>query len=182
MYAIATLLKIDLEERTREIWSELEKDCGLLGIQATPMPHFSWTSASGYDLKSLAAFLKEFVKSVAPIRISSFGLGLFSKPDKVLYIGLTKTRELMRLHQEIWTWSQSLSQKTSDYYSPDKWMPHITIGYHDLEDGKLHCAVEALALYDLHFEITVDRIAVIYQDLDRVGIDSEYLFENARSQ
>ena len=26
----------------KEIWQELESDCGLKGINITPLPHFSW--------------------------------------------------------------------------------------------------------------------------------------------
>jgi hypothetical protein len=45
MNGIASLLDERAASRVRQLWKNLEERCGLVGVMATPFPHFSWQVA-----------------------------------------------------------------------------------------------------------------------------------------
>ncbi len=92
MFAIATLLETNSDRRTREFWQLLEKDCGLAGINTTPLPHFSWQGAQDYPVSEVDQILTETTQQMAPFITRTAGLGLFTGPVPVLYLALVKQK------------------------------------------------------------------------------------------
>jgi hypothetical protein len=61
----------------------------------------------------------------------------------------------------IWEQIKEVAQGVSPYYAPDLWMPHITLGYGDITNANLGCAMDALAFRDFNWQIDVDNLTFI---------------------
>lgn len=169
MFAIVTVLDERSDALVRSIWQELETNCGLTGFHLFPIPHFSWQGADDYDIPAVEQCLSEIAKGTTPISIAADGLGIFTGPRPVIYIPLARTIPLARLHRTIWTRVKMTAQNLNAYYSPELWMPHITLGLMDVDHDNLVCAIRELGSRPLKFNLKVDNLAVVSQEGDQVG-------------
>jgi len=176
MFAIATLLDPNSDTKTREFWQLLENDCGLAGINMTPLPHFSWQGAGEYPVKDVEQILKRISRQLEPFAVRTAGLGLFTGPVPVLYLALVKTELLMKVHRMIWELAGPLAVGLNQHYSPELWMPHITIAHQDLNIDNLACAVKNLIFIPVDLEIQVEKLALLYQNERDTGVSSNFHF------
>jgi 2'-5' RNA ligase len=176
MFAIATLLDPNSDMKTRDFWQLLEKDCGLAGINTTPLPHFSWQGADDYPVDKVEQILKDITGKLTPFIVQTAGLGLFTGSIPVLYLAVVKTEPLMKVHRAIWDAVGPLAIGLNRHYSPDLWMPHITIAYQDLNEDNLACAVKNLIFRPVNLEIRVEQLALLYQIEEDTGVRSFFQF------
>ena len=176
MFAIATLLDPNSDTRARDFWQLLEKDCGLAGIKTIPLPHFSWQGADNYSFNKVEQILMETAGQSAPFVVRSAGLGLFTGLAPVLYLAVVKTDNLMKLHRSLWDMIGPFATGLNRHYSPDLWMPHITIAFQDLNADNLTCAVKNLLFKPVELEIHVDQLALLYQIDEDTGVRSSFPF------
>ncbi len=172
MYGVVSILDAEHSEKIRAIWIQLESECGLAGIRVTPIPHFSWQVAEKYDLLRLEPELRHIAHSIKPFEVVTAGLGIFSGANPVIYIGLVKNEAFMQLHSQIWSRCQATCQGINVYYSPQSWMPHITLAHGDVNREKAGCALSQLVHMSFDWKITIDNIAVIAQAEDEIGYES----------
>jgi 2'-5' RNA ligase len=163
MNGIASLLDAPANEKIEEIWNELELRCGLRGVRITPFPHFTWQVTEGYDLAGLDTALRDFSRETQPFLIRTVGVGIFSSEKPVAFISIFKDEKLMQLHSRLWEMTKNLVQKPDLFYSPDQWVPHITVAYNDLTRENIGCAMEILAFQPHDMEIYIDNIIFISQ-------------------
>jgi 2'-5' RNA ligase len=163
MNGIASLLDTPATERVKRLWQELEVRCGLTGVKITPFPHFSWQVAEGYDIPALETVLQEIVRETKPFRVRTTGLGLFTGDSPIIYIPLVKDRELLEFHARLWDATRSSVISAHPYYSPEAWVPHITLAYGDVNADNLGCAMHFLAAQSFDWEIQVDNLVFIAQ-------------------
>lgn len=174
MFAVASLFDPQSKERIWDIWNKLESRCGLNGIKATPYPHFSWLGFDDMDWMAVRERLIGISNDIKPFQVQTAGLGIFTGKRLILYISLVKTPLLLAAHKKIWkSISASISQP-NPFYAPNRWMPHITIAYGDLDAGKLSCALDGLVEDVLDFTINIDNISVIFQTPFSIGIREEF--------
>lgn len=176
MHGLVSLLDKTHYALVKEIWQELETDCGLTGIQVTPLPHFSWQIAEDYDWGALELALGEIAAGCQPFSVRTAGLALFTGEIPVVYIPVVRTRELSELHELIWQRLAALSTEPSPYYAPARWMPHISLAYGDVEPSKLSCLMDTLAHRTFNWEIEIDNLTLIYEPVGTVG-QIRYKFE-----
>ena len=169
MQAIVSLLEDSAHRRVEAIWNKLEQECGLAGIKVTPYPHFSWQVVEDYPQDPLKTFLKELSSGSQPIQVTCAGLGIFTGPEPVIYIPVVKTEELLRFHQVIWESTLHLAVGPSHHYSPQTWIPHITLAHSDVNSEKLACALKDLAIHPLNWELTIDNLALVCQIGEEIG-------------
>lgn len=169
MHAIVSLLDDHHDAQIEEIWRNLESECGLAGVTLTPLPHFSWHIAAEYDFKNLEAGLATLAARALPFTVRTTGLGLFTGPSPVIYIPLIKDFALAAFHLKIWELADPVAVGPSPHYTPDSWVPHITLAYGDVSPDKLNCALEKVAFRPFDWTIAVDHLAVVYQLGGQVG-------------
>jgi 2'-5' RNA ligase len=163
MNGIASLLNDPYKSQIEAIWQELEQKCGLIGVRVTPLPHFTYQVVEAYDQPRLVRILEELARQTRPFKVHTTGVGLFTGEMPVIYLPLVKNDALLHFHKIIWDRTIDTAQGPSPYYSPDSWIPHITLGYGDVTNFNLGCAMEALAFKDFNWEITVDNLTFIGQ-------------------
>ena len=147
-------------------------------IIGAPYPHFSYHVAQHYDVEKLEPILKRITSNITTFPVRTSGLGIFTGTSPVLYIQVVRSLELTQLHGELWRELSMVGSGIQQYYHPEQWMPHITIGFGDINKDKLSQIMPALATRDFNWEITIDNIAFIYDTGTKQELKSRFEISN----
>ena len=163
MHGVVSLLDTVHNQRVESLWRELADECGLVGIRATPIPHFSWQVAADYNLARLEEELKKIASMVKPFMVRTTGLILFTGEKPVIAISVVRDAKLTEIHRMVWNRLESVSDAPSQFYAPEYWTPHISLAHGDLIPERLTCSMQRLAARTLNWEFTIDNLAFLYQ-------------------
>jgi 2'-5' RNA ligase len=163
MNGIASLLDGPATSRVERLWQELEAHCGLVGVKLTPFPHFTWQVTEDYDLPRLEVTLRALAGQIQPFSIHTSGLGLFTGEHPIVYISIVKDEPLMRFHSLLWKKMVGIAFHPTLYYSPDQWVPHITLAYNDVTSANIDCVMQSLAFQTFNWEIQIDNLILVAQ-------------------
>jgi 2'-5' RNA ligase len=178
MHGLISLLDKTHEELVQQIWQELEQLCGMKGVLVTPFPHFSWLIANDFDWPALEDTLQEVAGNIRPFTVRTTGLSMFTGETPVIYIPLVRTGELSRVHEMIWNKVTPLGKAISPFYSPEFWMPHITVGFGDVTPNNLACLMQLFSSRSFNWEIQIDNLAIGFQnDGTTAVISNRYEFK-----
>lgn len=178
MHGIVSLLDDKHYLLIENLWAELEQEFAVRGVYITPYPHFSYQIAQDYNVEQLESILRRFVSRQAVFQVKTSGLGIFNGPHPVLHIPLVRSSELTAFHQALWPEISTAGSGISDYYHPANWMPHITIGFGDINKDILSRIVRSLSERDFNWEVTVDNVALIYDTGTKQELRSRFAFGN----
>lgn len=169
MHGLVSLLPEPFYQQVESIWQSLENELGLRGIRVTPYPHFSWQIAEDYDLDRLQPILEQIASHTKPFPAYTTGIGLFTGVRPVIFISLVKTPELMRFHSLVWERVLGTSTAASPYYSPENWVPHISLAYEDVTRENIGEVMKKLAFRSYSWEMQVDNLAFICEPQGVIG-------------
>jgi 2'-5' RNA ligase len=169
LHGLVSLLDEKHTRLVKDIWGDLRQDCGLVGIESTPYPHFSWQIAADYRWERVEAVMKEIAAFMDPVTVRTTGLTMFTGESPVLVIPLIRTRALSQFHELVWRKMENVSIGASAHYHPQNWAPHITLANHDLTPANLDCVMQKVAFRDLSWEVGIDNLALISQEEGEVG-------------
>ena len=178
MNGIVSLLDSKHNQLVEELWAELEREFSVQGVYITPYPHFSYHVAQAYDVDKIEPVLQRITSNITTFNVKTSGLGVFTGTSPVLYIPVVRSLELTQLHEELWQEISPVSSGVQEYYNPDQWMPHITIGFGDISKDKLSQMISLLAERDFNWEITVNNIALIYDSGTKQEMKSRFDITN----
>jgi 2'-5' RNA ligase len=179
MYAIVSILCEEEAEWIKNLWNILEIDCGLTGIKYFPYPHFSWQGSENYDVARVEGVLQKIATEVRPFSVKTAGLGIFTKDNPVIYIPLVKDEQLLRFHSRLWEKASGLADHPHLYYSPENWIPHITLAILDVNKARLGCAIDQLGTLNLERELHIDNLTLVSQEGDQIGeLKSHFEFQS----
>jgi 2'-5' RNA ligase len=162
MHGIVSLLDNVHNQLVEELWAELKREFSVDGVYITPFPHFSYHVAQDYEVDKILPVLERITSNITTFTVRTSGLGIFTGASSVLYIPIVRSLELTQLHQELWKQISTASSGIVEYYHPDQWVPHITIGFGDISKDKLSQMIPLLAERDFNWDITVNNIAFIH--------------------
>ena len=174
MHGIGSQLDNDHNQLFEELWAELKREFSVDEVYITPYPHFSYHVAQDYDVDKVEPILQRITSNITTFKVRTSGLGVFTGNSPVLYIPVARSLELTQLHEELWQEIATASSDVQQYYHPDQWMPHITIGFGDINKNNLSQIIPFLANRDFNWEITVDNIAVIYDSGTKQELKSRF--------
>jgi len=172
--AIASLLDLDQAPESKKVWDLMLERCNHMGLLPVPIPHFSWQVAGNYALDQLLPAIESLALTWREFSVRTSGLGLFSGETPVLYLPIIKTRELLEKHDELWDLCSGFAVDLSLHYSPQNWMPHITIIHQKFSFENVSCVIKDLYQKDLGMEFRVQKVEIIYQNDDEEGIKAEF--------
>jgi 2'-5' RNA ligase len=176
MIAIASLLNMQANHQVQQMWDLLDASCGLSEMKLTPLPHFTWQSAENYTLELAEPVLQKITARFTPFVVLTAGIGIFTGPTPVLYLALIKTQVMINIHQVLWDELVPSGNLVNEYYSPSRWVPHITLAIRDITPQNLACALEGMLYYPFEMEVVVDNLAVIYQVNNIDGVKVKFNF------
>ena len=173
---IVSLLDAHHYQIVEDLWAELKREFRVQGVYITPFPHFSYQVASHYNVELLEPILRDFAASHNSFYVNTTGLSIFTGKVPVLYIPVVRSTELTLVHQELHHLSTAKAGSTiQEYYHPDAWIPHITIGFGDLNSDILARIVHYLSESDFTWRILIDNITFIYDS--GTGQEVKYRFQ-----
>jgi len=79
----------------------------------------------------------------------------------VLYVPVVRSPELTCFHQALWQEISRTATGSDTYYAPERWLPHVTLGFADLDGHLLAEAVRMLGTGNFNWEISVNNVALI---------------------
>ena len=161
MNGVVSLLDEQHHRVVEDMWAELAERFGLRGVYATPYPHFSYQIAPQYDAELLKSILEDVAARQTVFHVQTTGLGIFTGAQPVLYIPVVRSLQLTQFQQLLWNELASASQDASEYYHPDRWMPHITISFSDLDKSRLADVIVWLSERPFHWTIEINNLAYI---------------------
>ena len=161
MNGIVSLLAAEQYRIVEALWSELESRYGVRGVYVTPYPHFSYQVAEAYDIDRLAVILARFAAAHRPLSVRTSGLAVFTGQKPVLYIPVVRDASLSAFQLELWNASAGAASGLERYYEPERWVPHITIGFGDMNADIIGTVVRELSGRSFDWEFRVDHVAFI---------------------
>jgi hypothetical protein len=164
MDAIVSLLDEDHGRRLEKIWRELCSRFGLGSGFATRYPHFSFLSAENMESSAVDATLTRLARELGTITVRTSGLGYFPGESPVIFLPVVRTAGLSQLHQRIWSDCRNAVVDPSPLFSPETWIPHITLALDGLSDIDPIPVIAWLAGLDLSWTIDIRNLAVISND------------------
>ncbi|MFN2199403.1 MAG: 2'-5' RNA ligase family protein [Anaerolineales bacterium] len=161
--AIATVLLPPFGDRVQAIWQDFQDDCQVqFTLTSDPIPHISWQGAQHYNERALDEVLAKIASQTRPFAIKTSGIGIFTGPTQIIYLSVVKDANLMHLHRQIWDATQELSENRNTYYSPELWLPHITLAQDSLNAQALDCILAKITFRPYEWIIPVDHLALIH--------------------
>ena len=174
-YTLASTINIDENEKIHKIWNELDLSCQMSEIKYAPIPHFSYMTFNKIsDKELLKNSLQNISGQLEPFEIQISGLGIFKGEEPILYLPVVRTKKLSDVHSLILSEISDYISETSDFYSEENWIPHITLAIRDINLDNISCAIEQCLQFQLSFRLKVDHIAILYMDENTFGIEKSF--------
>ena len=145
-------------DRVNAICAELRDNFGLRGVDAFPYPHISFCFLNGYTQATVEHRLHDTVSRFKPFIVKTAGIGIFLKPNPVLFISVVRGTALERLYRLINRVFPPLDGDAG-FYTADHWMPHVTLAVGDLTTELLPDIIRLLSDREFHWDITLDNLA-----------------------
>lgn len=158
---VVSLLDEPHFEMVERLWQEMKERFGVGNPEAKVMPHFSYHVAETYEVEPLVEFLTEVAAGQRPFTITATGLALFPGAEPVAYIPIVRNQELTNLHARLWSRLNTIAEQSIDYYAPQNWFPHITLGHTDVTLEKWLPVITWLHQQQINWTISINNFYVL---------------------
>jgi len=161
VFAVETVFDPAGEARIRELWARLAQgEIPSLLLTHGYLPHVSLAGCDELDPAVFAAELARFAAAEPPLRIELATLSTFGTDEGVLFLGATKTRALLELHERFWLQLGALMRLPWAYYRPEHWVPHCTLTY-GLDPVQLGAAIPIGVAAKLPIAVTLESVRLV---------------------
>ena len=127
-YAVVFYLDTQASEPIRQTIRELaEKNIAPYMYARSIPPHVTLAIYEDMDCRTCEEKIAKLASQTATINLNFSFLGFFHTESTVIFLGLTPTRRLISIHQQV---HQSLAEngtKPWELYLPGKWVPHCSL-------------------------------------------------------
>jgi 2'-5' RNA ligase len=165
MFAITSLLNPRNAMRINRIVKGLETKFGLDDVQETPDPHLTYLLTGTRRLNELKAMLQEVAATTPPFSAFTTGLGVFPGANPVIYIPVLRSNDLNLLHQRVLDVTAPLC-RAGTYYTPDLWLPHISLALHDTTPDLLGPVLRHLNQETYNLRLNINNLAILQKKGD----------------
>lgn len=175
IYAVVSLID---KETWRGILNLMPESRQTIARQnETEIIHLSWVVCQQIKEKKLVKDLQNISEHQSVLKISSGGMGIFCGEKPKITLNLARNKKIARLHSKIWNKCQPHMTGIKQYYSPDLWMPHITL----IQDGfskQDYAEFLNKSIYTpFEIEIPITNLAVLFQDDKNAGMLTHFDFK-----
>jgi len=128
-FAVEMYLDSAAEDRVRAVWHSLQAaglDSTMIDVGARP--HLSLVVLDQAETESLCTLVQEFAASAVGLSSEFAGVGTFPGEEGVVFLAPVVRRELLILHRDFHRRLEPLGMKSHEYYRPERWVPHCTVG------------------------------------------------------
>ncbi len=174
LHAIVNLLNDEVGAELTGLCNEIQAEFNACGIYVTTFPHISYHIAESYDVARVKAILADLASRIPPFTVHTTGLGLFTGVDPILYIPIIRDPLLSQIQLTLWEHVTPLATQSVQNFHPERWVPHITLAYGDLNENNLPAMMKNLSQRTFNWEIHVDNLAFIYKIGSEQGLHGQY--------
>ncbi len=174
---VVSILEGEAYEETKRMWRFIEKEYDSKAVQNFPHPHISFQGGMSEDLKTIDSELKNLSSEISPFPITLGGIDTFRKPERVIFLSVTRTKTLQSIHKKIDDLLKKYCSRTFRFCSPQDWSPHITLAQGDITPDLFRKAKLDLENYHPLCRLTLHNICLVrWYDQDRkIRIHKKYV-------
>jgi len=160
MSTLALILHEPAARKVRGWWDLLEAELGIRGVRKVPFPHVTLFGCEGIAHPLIQEVLDDFCFHTAPLELRSIGVGVFTRPMPVIYTPVIRCQLLSELHEALWKRIGGLGGNLFRLYSPEQWIPHLTLAQFDLTRENQMKALNLLLEQDLELVFEVRNLTI----------------------
>jgi 2'-5' RNA ligase len=172
---IASLMTENERDVVLRFWDVFETEYNSIGVQSFDHPNLGFQGGSCSNIDSLKDELSNLCVALSPFDVKVEGFGFFEAPSKVVYLKVLKTDELIELHKKINNSLAKCCENLFEFYTPENWVPHITLAMDDLSEKGFNNFKERYKDYLPSFKQTISNLALVeFKNNGRVELLSSY--------
>jgi len=161
MYAIISELDHATSHAIDMLRSEAFTNCPINKPKMKWPYHISWQGAQDYALSETEGRVRMISRTFGPLETWINGIGLFPGAAPVLYLSVSRNPELSALNATLWEALQPLATQINPYFSPEEWIPHISIFYGDDQSASaLGCAIEKILIKPIRLRLEIGHLSL----------------------
>jgi 2'-5' RNA ligase len=160
-YAVVLYFNKHSEKIIRDIWNKLStngvpSEIHHVGIR----PHITLAIYDDLTCQPCDSELSRFAPQTYHMHLNCTHIGIFTQPEKVLFLAPTPTRELIDFHARVFGMLEKQTKNPWELYQPGKWVPHCTLAL-DLDQEKLEEALSICSQLKLPIDLHATQIGVV---------------------
>jgi len=156
---VIALLPEPFSGRVEALWEHMAREFGVPRGYPGAIPHLSF-HIGAHDVDSGAdAVVERVARETEPFTVYSAGLGVFPGPVVHLTVARSPAAAALavRLERDL---AAAGFPSTDPYFTPERWMPHITLAHRNLEGVELGALLAWLVVQDVTWQIPLDSLSV----------------------
>jgi 2'-5' RNA ligase len=155
---ILSILEDQPYKQVKRLWKLFEVQYNSVGVQAFNHPNLTFQGGETADIKALTREFNDLASEIEPFEIKVDGFGSF---NRVIYLRVKKSREITGINEVVNQRLKSLSATVFEEYTPERWIPHITVAMDDLVESEFDKAWSALSREKFGFEQTLHNLCLV---------------------
>lgn len=172
---IAALLTGEERDEVLRFWNIFKENYNSIGVRSFDHPNLGFQGGSCLNLGSLKDELSSLCTKIPPFEITVNGFGFFESPSKVVYLKVMKTNELIEIHKKVNSTLAKCCENLFDFYTPENWIPHITLAMDDLSETSFESFKNRYKGYSPSFRQTISNLALVeFKNNGRVELLCSY--------
>jgi 2'-5' RNA ligase len=89
---------------------------------------------------------------------------VFPGPVLTVFLGVRRSPRLVRFHRAVRRALGGTSVRSSSYYRPSVWVPHITLAVGDIRPSQLPDVLQFLGTRDLRWTLPVTSVSALWEN------------------
>lgn len=163
-YAVVLYFDTPFQEAIHQIWDRLDNS----GVkfktdQRRFRPHITLAIFDEIDCDDYKSKIEKIAFSSNVTHLHLDHIGIFNKPDIVIFLAPPPGKELLALHKVIHDVLSNHTQGSWELYKPGNWVPHCTLA-NDLEISDLEQAIGICIEIPLPLSAKITQICIIAFD------------------
>jgi 2'-5' RNA ligase len=172
---IASLLIGEERDEVLRFWNVFEKNYNSIGVRSFDHPNLGFQGGSCLNIGTLKEELSKLCTKISPFEVIIDGFGFFEAPSKVVYLKVVKSKELIEIHKKINISLTKCCQDLFELYTPENWVPHITLAMDDLSETSFDNFKNKYKDYSPYFKQTISNLALVeFKNNGRVELLHRY--------
>jgi 2'-5' RNA ligase len=160
-FAVEMFFDESADKRVRDVWDDLARAKVTSSmIDGGYRPHVTLGVFEGYTSPEFENEFRLFTGKHGAFLIKFDYVGIFPRPEGVVYFGAVVTGQLLSIHGEFTRHFAPLMMGIRPYYLPGSWVPHCTLAY-GLSLTAIPAAVEACSRSILPITAEVKEIGLV---------------------
>jgi 2'-5' RNA ligase len=157
------------------IMNSLPETRGIIALQnKSEFIHLSWVVGQQIEEKQAVQAIEELSFKQPAIQVKSGGMGIFGGEKPKITLNLARNKAMDVFHSKIWNKCQIWMKEIKQYYSPDLWMPHVTLIRNDIFKMDYPEFLSKSIYSSFQIKVPITNLAIIFKDDNSAGLLAQF--------